>query len=100
MAPTEDRHQQLIDHLLLADDHLADLLAESLVGVAEFFDHLHVVSGNGGTHELDSKEGNSEQTAIRGRRGEDDDFTRCHGPILTVRPRGLEKVPAVTEETR
>ena len=44
VAAAEDGHQQLIEHLLLADDDLADLLAEPAVGVAELFDRLDIGS--------------------------------------------------------
>ncbi len=43
VAAAEDRHQQLVEHLLLADDDLADFLLELLVRGAELFDHLNVV---------------------------------------------------------
>ena len=51
----EDRHQQLIEHVFLPDDDLADLGPHLLVGRAKFFQHLHVGSRHGwgrsrGTH--------------------------------------------------
>ena len=49
VAAAEDGHQQLIEDLLLADDDLADLAAQPLVGVAQLFEHLGVSRfGHGG----------------------------------------------------
>ena len=39
----EHGHQQLLDHLLLADDHPAQLLGDQPVGLVEFLDGLDVV---------------------------------------------------------
>ena len=48
VAAAEDRHEQLVEHLLLADDDLADLLPQLLVGGAELLDHRDVVLDGGG----------------------------------------------------
>ena len=47
MTATENRHQQLIDDFVLADDDFADLAFELAVGGAELFDHFDVVVGFG-----------------------------------------------------
>ena len=43
VAAAEDRHQQLVEHLVLPDDDLADFLPQLLVGGAELLDHRNVV---------------------------------------------------------
>src|SRR5262249_47975778 len=48
VAAAEDGHEQLVEDGLLADDHLADLLAEPGVRGAEVVDGLHVGAGQFG----------------------------------------------------
>jgi hypothetical protein len=41
-CPAKDRHEQLVEHFLLADDDLAEFPAHLLVGAAQGFEQLHV----------------------------------------------------------
>ncbi|MGC4014199.1 MAG: hypothetical protein QM755_06715 [Luteolibacter sp.] len=58
MAAGEERNGELLDDQLLTDDHLAELLAERLVGFAKFINGGDIVGrklgggriGNGGFH--------------------------------------------------
>ena len=43
MAAGEHGHQQLLDHLLLPDDHPAQLLGDQAVGLVQLLDGLDVV---------------------------------------------------------
>ena len=43
VAAGEDGDQQLLDHLLLADDDLAQLVSDPAVSIVELMDRLHVV---------------------------------------------------------
>ena len=43
MPAGEHRHQQFLDHLLLADDHAAQLFGDEAIGFVEFMDGLDVV---------------------------------------------------------
>ena len=43
MPAGEHRHQQFLDHLLLADDHPAELLGDESIGFVQFLYGLEVV---------------------------------------------------------
>jgi hypothetical protein len=47
MATAEDGHEQLIEDMLLADNDLADLLAELAMGGSQLLDGLDIRGGNG-----------------------------------------------------
>jgi hypothetical protein len=54
MPAAENGHQELIEHFLLADDDLADLLPQPLVGGAELLDQFQVVGLLRSRHEASS----------------------------------------------
>ena len=42
MAAGEQRDEQLLDHVVLADDALADFVGDAAIGFAEAFDGLEI----------------------------------------------------------
>jgi hypothetical protein len=42
MAASKDAHQQLVDHLILTDDHVGDLFAHSLVRRLELVESVEI----------------------------------------------------------
>jgi hypothetical protein len=45
LASGKEADRELLDHLLLADDHLADFLAQSMVNFPQFVDGSDIVFG-------------------------------------------------------
>ena len=47
MAAGEDGHQHLLDHVVLADDHFGQLVAEAVVGLFAALHGGNVIGGRG-----------------------------------------------------